>query len=609
MRYFQYQPNQPKQPPREIGFFRERCWLTKNASIPLRILTGSGKHFSSMVIRRCFGLGLAALMLLAFTGACRQSETKAQQKSPIAEEKAQTVVRLHWIGQERLYADTNASYLTSILRLPEVVNLGDSILRKLSRAPWTIAAATNNVLATSNQASGLLHSLLRSIFVHESYFEGQLRTNQPLNMAFAIRLDSEAATLWRSNSVSILAELKGITMLESGADEQCWRLENNGRTNYLRISKAGDWTLVGIGEKVNFVVADFVSRIQREKQPYATSGSNYWLELDCDLAKVLAALTIPWKLPITAPRLYLVARGDGEYIKAQGEVNFSQPVPMDLESLNIPTNVIREPLVSFTALQGLRPWLKNLKWMQDLQITNVPNQFFAWAIDSTPVHTYAVTTLPDAAGFFHRFGPKLESEFNSWITNNAIGAVAFSKPHHGIDWVPVPMFTPTIQAIPELDSNLLLGRLAPTLPPPGNPPPAELLNRFVTQKNVVYYDWEITGTRLEQWIFLGQSARVAFKRAQLPAATDSFQFLRKVAPKLGNSITEVVQIAPVTFKWVRKSHLGFTALELHLLADWFESPSFPLGFHSDIPGEDLALHLNAKPRPPTPLSRTNAPGR
>ena len=135
----------------------------------------------------------------------------------------------------------------------------------------------------------MLLSLLRSIPVHESYLEVQHRTNQPLNMAFAIRLDAEAAALWRSNSASILTELKGVTALESGSAEQSWRLENNGRTNFLRISKAGDWTLVGFGEKTNFVVADFVSRIQRENQPYASSGSNYWLELDGDLAKVLPA--------------------------------------------------------------------------------------------------------------------------------------------------------------------------------------------------------------------------------------------------------------------------------------------------------------------------------
>ena len=313
-----------------------------------------------------------------------------------------------------------------------------------------------------------------------------------------------------------------------------------------------------------------------------------------------------WNLPVPAPRVSLNAGGVGEYVKGQGELRFSQPLQLDLEPWNIPTNVIREPLVSFTAFQGLRPWLKNLKWIQDLQITNVPNQFFTWAIATSPVHTYAVTTLPDTPGFFDRFGPKLEGEFNSWVTNHAIDSTEFSQANRGVSWVPVPLFTPTIQAIPALDPNLLLGRLAPTLPPPGASPPADLLNRFIEHKDIVYYDWEITGARLEHWIFLGQSARVAFKRAQLPAETDSFKFLKAVAPKLGNTITEVVQTAPTAFSWVRKSHLGFTGLELHLLADWVESPSFPLGFHSDLPGEDMAIHL---PRPSVRSPRTNSPGR
>jgi len=32
--------------------------------------------------------------------------------------------------------------------------------------------------------------------------------------------------------------------------------------------------------------------------------------------------------------------------------------------------------------------------------------------------------------------------------------------------------------------------------------------------------------------------------------------------------------------FARKSTLGFTALELHLLADWLESPRFPHGLHT-----------------------------
>jgi hypothetical protein len=48
-----------------------------------------------------------------------------------------------------------------------------------------------------------------------------------------------------------------------------------------------------------------------------------------------------------------------------------------------------------------------------------------------------------------------------------------------------------------------------------------------------------------------------------------------VEPKLGNTATEITADSPAVWSLVRKSHIGFTGIELVALARWLESTNFP----------------------------------
>ena len=126
----------------------------------------------------------------------------------------------------------------------------------------------------------------------------------------------------------------------------------------------------------------------------------------------------------------------------------------------------------------------------------------------------------------------------------------------------------------------------------GKPAPPELFSHLMTRPNLVYYDWEITQAKLSHWMYMGQTARLAFRLPQMPPESAAFSFLLAVTPKLGNAGTEVLQNGPASLSFVRNSHSGFTAVELHFLADWLESPAFPRGLHSLL-----------APRPTKPLMR------
>ena len=111
-------------------------------------------------------------------------------------------------------------------------------------------------------------------------------------------------------------------------------------------------------------------------------------------------------------------------------------------------------------------------------------------------------------------------------------------------------------------------------------PRAEMLQQFLSRTNIVAYDWELTGPKIKSLLFVGQTFRLLLHKPQLPFDSPSLLWLKSMSSKLGNSGTVVVLSSPSQLSFTRVSGIGFTATELHLLADWLESPAFPRGFHT-----------------------------
>src|SRR5712672_380435 len=95
--------------------------------------------------------------------------------------------------------------------------------------------------------------------------------------------------------------------------------------------------------------------------------------------------------------------------------------------------------------------------------------------------------------------------------------------------------------------------------------------------NLVAYDWELTGPRLDDLLYITQLIRAAVHMPQLPTTSYFIPWFEAIALKLGNSGMTVTITASNQLSFVRTSTLGFSALELHFLADWLESPQFPAG--------------------------------
>ena len=166
----------------------------------------------------------------------------------------------------------------------------------------------------------------------------------------------------------------------------------------------------------------------------------------------------------------------------------------------------------------------------------------------------------------------------SWFPTNDLARFEKSQTFNGLQWGGVPYVWPFLRSITVSNQDFVFGG---GIPDAGADPallssPPEVLSRT----NLLYRNWEITGQRIEQWLYLGQFARFVSHKAQLMSGSPGVLWLKAVAPKLGASKTDITQTGPNQLSFNRKSTIGFTGLELNLLADWLESPQFPIGLYT-----------------------------
>ena len=526
-------------------------------------------------------LALFCLCLLALCGGgCNKSGNPAQSGSnqqPATSNQQPTTLRLHWLGMKRLALDTTAANFVSLWNMPESVKLKNQTLDKLAvvlNAQLALVATKSDTGGTRNTNS--LRLLLDDLTDFESYVE--ISTNQ--EVAFAIHLDDTHAALWRTN------------------------LETTGplTTDHLglQLARSGGWTLIGMATGTNALLADFTARIQRSgtpapaaasiPPPVATRGSatttalqSSWLEADLDLAllsDLFHAPTLPRSHAPTLPSLSLVVGSSAALVSTRAEVNFPKPLPLQIEPWNIPTNLIGWPLTSLTAVRGFGPWLASLEAWSELKIGPPPNQFICWASGGIPMNTFFVAPQAGASNQVSRITDLVIEKGAPWFATHEDAILARSGRFNGLEWKGVPFLTPFLRSTETNGVSLVFGGLFNPAPPPEGQLPPNLLQHLREQKDLVFYNWELTGPRLEEEIYIGQSIRVVTKHAQLPVDTATLPWLKALEQRLGPSITEVTQIGPARLQLRCSSSIGLTATELQLLVDWLESPNFPRGLRS-----------------------------
>jgi hypothetical protein len=272
--------------------------------------------------------------------------------------------------------------------------------------------------------------------------------------------------------------------------------------------------------------------------------------------------------------------GNGDNVLTHATADFSRPLALELKPWNIPTNLVHGSLTSFTAARGLAPWLGTLPAWQKLEFTPPPDQAYLWSQAGGPFQTYFAAPLPEASNQVWQLSKRLVQNGNPWLATHAQGSFQWAYDPGRVVWNDAFLISPWLVGMAANHQDFLMGGLYAIEAGDLDVPSQDMLHTVLTTTNLVFYQGERTGIRVDDGFFVTQLFRVLFHRAQLPSAAASTLWLKAVEPQLGTSTTLVAQTGPAQLSFARQSTVGLTALEFHLLSDWLESPEFPRGLHT-----------------------------
>ncbi len=509
---------------------------------------------------------LCAAFLLAFGTGCQKSESTAPAAPPTVL-SADTIASVHFLGKKRLGITAGAYYFARIWQQPQSAQLERQTLIKIASVPGEWLPGGGNL---SQDGCSRLWWTLNDILQEESYLEIHQSANGSAETVFAIRLNPAQADQWLTNLPVVLEPLAGNRVVLNSA-QKSWSLKTTGALNLIQFTRIGEWTLVAAGPEQNLLQSEITARIRRDDVPFVSAATNIlWLEASLDPQRLAAAFpSLPGKFS-KLKHLDLGIGGDGGSVRLRGQLTFAEPFASALPDWHMPENLVHEPLISFTAVRGVQSLLASWPEWNRLQVT-APDQFYLWSLSGSPGQTYLAAPLPDAVHQVPALADRLLQNANPWLATN--GYVGFDRAAdgNGVTWGSQPEIRPFIKFAGTADDGWFYAGLLADTNSAALPPPAGMIQDILSRTNLVYYDWEVTGPRLQPCFYLAQTARQIARRPQLAPDSVAAAWLGMLAPRLGTSATIITRSAPDQLTFRRRSTLGLTAPELQLLAGWLDS--------------------------------------
>lgn len=473
---------------------------------------------------------------------------------------SEVLARLHFAGFDQLTGTTNAATMREVWELPVSIELRDQALQKVAGAlAQSFTPRTNAALPDASQ---LIRPMLDDLWRKESYFELMARTNSPLEWTLAIQLDQERSRLWQTNWIQ----------LSSG-----WDIKRSGGTNPISFAAIDSWFLINFAQSSqsgSSTNSQVYQRLRANGRPIA-AAKDYWLKAEADFPRLAQSLSFAsWR---QAPSMELIVTGKGLGLRAQAHLAFSKPMPWSIEKWRIPTNTITDPansLIGFTAVQGLAPLLNGERFENNLGMKPVPNQLFIWGQSYAPLQILAAFQVGNVTNVLRNLSANLVPLLNSNLIHYGMGQIESPTNRLQIVWSGLPIIVPYLSPAPEPSRDFVVAGIFP-IAPSTNPAPSALLAQLTSRTNLLYYDWEITESRLTQVRPLVQVLSMFTTIPQTDTNSLSTRWLEAVGSKLGNTITEISAASPQELTFVRNSHVGFSGPELVALAYWLEGTNFP----------------------------------
>lgn len=521
---------------------------------------------------------LLALSLAAVAGCQEKDRAPAP---PAAPPPAASLFRFHFVGTSQLAADSNAAPWMKMEALPVTQTLQRQTLHKLAQAPFQLLQ--HRLAGTTNDYAPVFQELFGDLLQGESVAEVTGDTNHFAEMELAVRLPDARAAFWRTNLQAVVEAWTGrrAEPLHT-AEGDGWELKTGPAPGVVRWMRWGAWTVVGCGQERLPLQAEWLQRIMQHGNPALEHGNpirpaDPWLDVWVDAPRLPAIPGHP--LPAELPALHLTLTGRAENLRTKIDFLCREAIHWSAQPWRVPTNLVREPLISFTAMQGFGPGLQQHQAALGLQLDSAPDQAFLWACANNPYQSFAAFAVADATNRARALGEQLLARFNPSLQRHNAGTLRMVTNAGALFWQNAPFVAPSAQPVRDAGSEFIFGSLFANNPQT-NRAPRELLGQILGRTNLVYYDWEITQERLRDWRNLADLYQLVFDKRRLPTNCASVLWFNTVSANLGNTITEVTVADAHRLTLVRKSPVGLTGFELLCLANWLESPGFPLNGYS-----------------------------
>lgn len=481
----------------------------------------------------------------------------------------------YFVGLDRLGSETNSMRFREVVALKESQAVEKLMEPGLSRSLLDCLKTGWPGLASSHSPS------LDSLWTDLKHSEGRLtvftREKQMDEWMLALRLKPERAALWSTNLWRIAATGTGAQASGTLAGFPGWALQMTNPAGTVRFTTVGNWSVIDWFRNRPAAADRLVQQLKTSDSLKAPSTN--WLEIAFDRNLLPPNFFPGWLnglLPDPSARGVLSVSGHGGYLRSRVKIQYDRDQKWQLEPWQIPTNIIMDPMVSFTALQGFGPWLASREKVRLLELNPPPNRAFVWALADTPFQTYAALPVQEGPDTLPHLAQRLPDFIRACFPPRGVGEVIMLTNQPVIQWSGLPFVIPYVSTAKAPSGQYLVGGLFPTVLTNTTPMPLELAAQVQGRTNLLFYDWEITQERLLQLqMLVPLLSLLSPEDLQSPAAAQPrghqeiiAAWIKAMAPQLGNSVTEVVATSPREIQVVRKSHLGLSSVEIIALARW-----------------------------------------
>jgi hypothetical protein len=481
------------------------------------------------------------------------------------DDAANVAAQCHYAGGVQLAGNTNHSNFQKALALPSAV-----AVRKLALARISGLLANSFQCGTNTPAASLIEPLLNDVLNTELFGSFGGSAPHPLSFVLALRLDAKRAQLWQDNLSKAFGEA-GEKMTAEGFSGWRWKLSGS---DSFWMMPARDWLLVGRGDDLLPVQAGYLRQLSGQGRPGPTL-TDHWLEADLDWARLSAWLP-EWSQLLKPARIKIGLATVTNNLSMTARVSYPEAIPWKSGSWQTPAELVSSPLASFTAGQNIAAFLNLNPIFSRLDDNPFTNQFYVWALSEMPLLTYMAWPAANATNALEKLSTNAPAAFNPGLQQFNGTKLVWQAKLGKLVLLNLRVLSPSLEAVQAKTGEFLFAGFFPRLRMI-KPAPDELWKQIRGRADLVYYDWDSTSLRLQQWRLLGRVlSRPRMPTEDMMEAMDiENKWLKELDPFAGNTITEITRVAPNELSMVRNSPLGLTGIELFLLSEWLGDVGSP----------------------------------